>query len=214
MLLPIGFCGYGRVGKDSAYLGLKNIWRAGRVYRLAFADPIKEDVQACLNRFRKCVPGFNPEDDTTKTILRDLYESYGTRVGRKLLPEIWINAAKLSFDELHQKKTAENPNDISLCVITDVRNYNEFQWIDSIGGQTWYIQRPGFGPAAPKEAESIAHILSTIPRFLDVSPEGLGILNNQSVVALQESVGRRLKPGSHRRSWKAPRRSTESRRRA
>lgn len=207
MFKYLGFCGYGFVGKDAAFKGLKRLWPHGEVLQIAFADPIKVDLARCLDRLKKHRPELDFSAPDVKTILRDLYESYGTRVARTLYPSIWIseaNATRQQYEDFQRVEDGLQVNKsvepVHLICFTDVRNVNELDWVEkTLGGKVFYVARPGFGPAAPIEEETIGEILAKNPKYtLQQSPKYQDerilsvLLNNRGIVEYEERVFERV----------------------
>lgn len=158
----IGLCGYGQVGKDTAFKELLKIVN-GKWWRIAFADPLKQDIAPLIAILKMYRPDFNPDSNPEhKKMLRDLYESWGTRTCRAIIPEIWSMRAEKTRQELMRAWG----KDIHV-VFTDVRDAGDIRYIKSIGGEILYIERPGVGPAAPIEATTIAECLNTYGALRD-----------------------------------------------
>lgn len=141
----VGFSGYARAGKDTAYSLLADEgWN-----RIAFADTIREFLYR-LNPIVGEVPvndvvrlaeviddvGWDGYKDTMHgPEMRQLMQRLGTECGRELLGDsIWVDAA---LDRLPPGNYA----------VTDCRFVNEANAIRSRGGKFIRINRPGIGPA-------------------------------------------------------------------
>lgn len=160
--IVVGLLGYGLVGKDTAAHQLRSLFPSGIWERVAFADPIKADLAPVLKRYSDYVPGFDANAPATKKLLRDLYEGHGTRVGRQLNNLIWIQAAD-------KERVVDLLGRGINVIITDVRNYNEYEYVASKGGKTYCITRPDVGPATPLEGATISETIRRYPEtaFID-----------------------------------------------
>lgn len=139
----IGIAGIKQSGKDTVGKYLVNHYG---FTRLAFADTLKE---AC-----KIIFGFSDaqvysqelkevEDDYWKHTPREILQKVGTELFRMRLPEIcknisdniWIRSVERQIQNLYLKG-------ISKFVITDIRFYNELNFVRLLGGVVWKISRP------------------------------------------------------------------------
>ncbi len=161
----IGLAGYARSGKDS--VGQVLVKRRG-FERRAFADKIREALIALdpmVSSEEKL-----PSDRLSRLLGEGLYGSVeelkrsgiygrdfrrlmqrmGTEVGRELFGEtFWIDQCLPVVDlgshgsKYLKVKGTKYSDDI---VVTDVRFPNEAQRIRDLGGQIWWIDRPGVEP--------------------------------------------------------------------
>ena len=70
--------------------------------------------------------------------VRRLLQAMGTEVGRDMLGQnVWI-------DQLRNSLAAQKPDDD--VVVTGIRFPNEARMIVELGGQLWWVHRPGYGP--------------------------------------------------------------------
>ena len=70
--------------------------------------------------------------------VRRLLQAMGTEVGRNMFGQnIWI-------DQLRNYLAAQKPDDD--VVVTGIRFPNEARMIVELGGQLWWVHRPGYGP--------------------------------------------------------------------
>lgn len=147
----IGVVGFARSGKDSLadalVAELKSQLRHDKIAKLAFADPIKEDLQPCLDRYAK--HGWDKED---KAAVRDLYITHGTRVGNQINSRMWV-------DELFDRVARELPGHSGL-VISDVRRLEEADAINARNGYLIYAHRKRAVPADITEAMSVTEVVS------------------------------------------------------
>lgn len=141
----IGLTGFARCGKDTFFLRAARLLHnlGFEVDRFAFADVLKSECDPLL-RLHTGISAFTSHAEE-KELIRPLLVTYGTNIRRKLNPNCWIDQIK-----------AEVSEKLSLghyVFITDVRFYNEAEWIKSEGGSIFNIKRDGFGPANPDEQE-------------------------------------------------------------
>jgi hypothetical protein len=149
----LGVSGVARAGKDTfAALTAKSLWareRFPKIKQLAFADKLKEDVNAFLQEH--CgVADVSALSGEAKTDIRPFLVWYGCYM-RKKDPGHWIKQVALKMEE---------DNDTDLFVITDNRFPNEVEWVHSLGGAVVhvkrYLQKPHqttlLAPPNPEEA--------------------------------------------------------------
>jgi hypothetical protein len=127
-----------RVGKDEFYKTVKERFPELNVYRVAFADPLKEEI---FERFLK-QDGYdigvldNPE---TKPIFRPFMQWYGTEYRRNPIlggdPDYWIKKAFQKVDEIQSK----DPN--AIIIFCDGRYPNEIAAVKNRGGFAVKINR-------------------------------------------------------------------------
>lgn len=124
--LLIGISGKKRHGKDSLCTSLQ--LRLKESIRLAFADPLREEVALAL--------GVTVEHiDNNKYLFREMLQAWGC-LRRKFDESYWIE----QLDEEWNFPLAAR----KIIVIPDVRFQNELDYIKSNGGITIRINRPGF----------------------------------------------------------------------
>lgn len=95
--------------------------------RAALADQLKlESKDFVFNTL-----GIDVFTDKTeeKNIIRPFLVTWGTHVRRKLDPDIWIKKIQESFEEN------------SIIIVPDIRYKNEFDWVKSNNGYTFFIDR-------------------------------------------------------------------------
>jgi hypothetical protein len=166
MVPVIAFCGVSRCGKDTAAAAVvKQLgWK-----RLAFADPLK--LEACK------ILGIGHEYlELHKQELRGLLVGLGA--GHRMLdPDHWIKEAK-------KMMTSYVADHVPGVVISDVRYNNEAEWVRSIGGKVFIIERNGVVAANDEERAS----LIPIKRHAAMHPTNARyaiIKNNGSIEKLQ-----------------------------
>lgn len=131
----IGLTGFARSGKTTVAEYLTD---AHGYFHDSFAWPIREMVRNLLGyswaefdaKKEAPVPWLN------NVTPRYLMQTLGTEWGRNMIhPELWTRAcAQRIHDAL-----ARNQN----VVISDVRFENEAEMIRSLGGEIWFVYRPG-----------------------------------------------------------------------
>jgi hypothetical protein len=131
----IGLCGYGRVGKTTTALAVRDIIsNEGEVTILPFAEPLKD-----LARY------YFGWDGTKDERGRRLLQSLGTEVGRNWDPEFWVKKWTASATEIMSRGAA--------IISDDVRFDNEASAIKALGG---VVVRLSHGTRG-SEAASFAH---------------------------------------------------------
>ncbi len=119
-------CGYKkRAGKDQFFQFLKELLPEKKIYRVAFADALKEEIdEMVLKPFG--LPIDVLEDDDTKPIMRTLLQWWGTEFRRSTNPKLkgdpdhWINLAHKKIEDFYE----QNPD--CVIVICDGRFPNEY----------------------------------------------------------------------------------------
>lgn len=129
----IGLCGPALVGKDTIGKRLPG-------ERLAFADKLKDE--SC--RIAKCT---RQELEDRKPEIRFFLEALGAFC-RKFDPNHWINVVR---DEWQAQGKP-------LIKITDVRHFNETEWIESEGGLVVYLHRKDVYACSDHEAKNLSEI--------------------------------------------------------
>ena len=139
----IGFCGFGRAGKDTAASGVASTHR-----RFAYADKLKQDFQALVEQhYGWDVYNLTEEQ---KPIIRPYLVAHGAGMRAKN-PYHWINALNETLRYALHREAA-------FCV-SDVRYYNEVRNIlEDKDGKVIYISRPGFGAINAEEERSFGEI--------------------------------------------------------
>lgn len=126
----IGLTGKAGSGKDTVG---DILWRSHRMYKVAFAYPLKEALRAM---------GFpEPENRGDKEAIisgfgfswRELAQTLGTEWGRARDPDLWLKLAMQKTENILRVRETNR------VVITDVRFENEAAAIRERGGQIWHI---------------------------------------------------------------------------
>lgn len=155
---PLIALGYrARVGKDYAgktlenELGFTRLKFATPLYRVAEVLTARErgslDDDEAKDRFKSAyhllhVPGFA----TPRPMLgRNVLQWVGTDLFRVADPRVWVSL-------MREEIIARGPS--ARIVITDCRFGNEVEFVRSLGGQYWRIDRPSLGDPIPGGHES------------------------------------------------------------
>lgn len=170
----IGLVGYGKVGKDTALEALNEaISVSGHKFnRIAFADPLKEDLQRCIKRATKALIAQGVPEQEHKERLRPIYEFYGTSFMRSIDDKIWLK------DGLDRAQRCRN----RLVCFTDVRNTNEADAILDRNGVLFNIVKDGESAKGKIEAESIPELLKLRGAYIKTIP------NNGTKQELGEAI--------------------------
>lgn len=133
--LLIGLAGRARSGKDTVG---QRLCETHGLWRLAFADPIKDMVAAMLNVDRATLDDYPKEMDlpALNASLRKVYQTLGTEWGREFIHrDVWVRLVARQWD------MARRNGGFSGAVITDVRMCNEASWIRQQGGVVIHVER-------------------------------------------------------------------------
>jgi hypothetical protein len=170
----IGVTGHYQAGKDSvgkalAKLGYKQVALADNVRKAAMLiDPLVF-VDATGNGvlLSELVNAVGWEAAKKYNSVRRLLQVLGTEIGREMFgADSWIEMLKLDGDS----------------VITDVRFYNESDWIHKQGGKVFRVVRPGYNGDNHKSESQIDFL------YTDAEIENDGTLDDleKKVLALME----------------------------
>ena len=141
----IGLSGYAGAGKDlvGALLAMRGF------QRIAFGDALKDEVaeficsgetaptelsvglQDALNS--QFVTAEQVYEKPTSDLVRSILQQWGTEYRRARDPQWWVRLANARL----RKCVGQT------VVITDARFQNEVDWVKSIGGEVWKVERPG-----------------------------------------------------------------------
>jgi hypothetical protein len=129
----IGFAGYAGSGKNAAAEALGGVV-------IGFADPLYAGLAAMLGvteeQLRARATKELPMAGIGKSP-RDLLRTLGTEWGRELVREdIWIVRARQRIEDASQAGAA-------IVAVCDVRFPNEVAMVRELGGQVWWVDRPG-----------------------------------------------------------------------
>jgi hypothetical protein len=165
----VGFSGYGRSGKDTCLRLLNSALAETGLQKhlqVALAKPVKEDLLMCTTRIENLFyfskDRGNPiHQAQLKELLRELYETYATKIVRKLDPEAWIKLA----DTTMKYAEAESSNKTPLrWGFSYVRYINEALFVERRGGVLFLVTRPGQtakGECEEEGAREIANALAS-----------------------------------------------------
>lgn len=107
--------------------------------------------------------------------VRRLLQAMGTEVGRDMFGQtVWI-------DQLRNYLAAQKPDDD--VVVTGIRFPNEARMIVELGGELWWVLRPGYGPVNSHSSDNTL----TYEDFDRV------VMNDGTLVDLEQSVAKLLK---------------------
>jgi hypothetical protein len=134
----IGFAGRAGAGKTTA---AEAAAAAGGGVVLGFADPLYAALAAALG-----VPVATLHDRATKELplpvgksVRQLLQTLGTEWGRQLVrQDLWVWRARQRIEEAGRAG-------VPLVAVSDVRFRNEVDAIRELGGEVWWVHRPGLG---------------------------------------------------------------------
>lgn len=118
-----------RVGKDTFYEIAKSLYPDRKIIRVAFADPLKDEVEKVFLK----PYGFDKAiflDDNKKDIFRPILQGWGSFRRELFDKNYWVN------------KALENMTDQdAIYIITDARYFNELQELSKIGAIKVNIKR-------------------------------------------------------------------------
>jgi len=176
----IGFCGYARVGKNTAAEELMKLVPDVDYECIGYADALKADL-------RKCVEWAMEHDIDTnapefKEIIRPMYVLW-SRVAKDLAGNdlIWVKRLE---------KVVANLRRINVTpLITDVRYHYEIESILAQGGMVFFICRNDIGPKN-KEEENSFHLIEQ--RYMQLTRD-FAVYNNGTKEELGQNVMKLLK---------------------
>ena len=160
----IGLAGFKRTGKDTfaSYF-------PSNFTRMAFAEPLK---QAAAIIYDVPITVFEDElkDATNEKwgiTHRDMLINVGQKM-REVEPDHWVRLLKMRIMSEFQRYQRVNITDQHI-LITDVRQPNELQMIEHLGGAVYLIQRKGVtwnGHPTEKMATQLEHFAGRIENLL------------------------------------------------
>lgn len=143
----VGLSGKAGSGKDTAadYL----VEKYGFV-KFAFADPIKDGLQAMFNLDYEMLYGSLREAklEDLQTTPRIMAQTLGTEWGRNLIhPDVWVIALQRKITDYIESTLAITPDADIKIVVSDVRFENEASWIRQGlgGGIVVHVERGEYG---------------------------------------------------------------------
>ena len=132
----IGLIGRARSGKDTV---AGYLCRRHRFTQVAFADPMKEMLEAAFGNINFRDGDREQPIDWLGKSPRQLMQTLGTEWGRNQVhPELWT---LLMEHKILREKDLEKAGLNISTVISDVRFHNEADMILKHGGELWQIQR-------------------------------------------------------------------------
>lgn len=175
----IGFCGYARVGKNTAAEELKKLL-VKRSHLLGYADPLKADLAACVEWFKNI--GIDTTTDAFKEKFRPMYVLW-SRIAKEITGDetVWVNRRQSEIDYI--KYCDKIP------FLTDVRYWYEIESILAQGGMVFFIRRNGVGPKNEEEENSF-HLIEQ--RYMQLTRD-FAVYNNGTKEELGQNVMKLLK---------------------
>lgn len=134
----IGFGYKKQIGKDTGYKIIKQLYPEYNVYRISFADGVKQELEDLfLHQFGMTKEVFdNPK---TKELTRPLVQWYATEFRRNPVfggyEDYWVDIAFKKIEEIRLN------DPLAIFVITDVRFLNEILRIRDEGGFSINVKR-------------------------------------------------------------------------
>ena len=160
----IGLAGFKRTGKDTfaSYF-------PSNFTRMAFAEPLK---QAAAIIYDVSPEAFSDDlkDATNEKwgiTHRDMLINVGQKM-REVDPDHWVRLLKMRIKSEFQRYQRVNITDQHI-LITDVRQPNELQMIEHLGGAVYLVQRKGVawnGHPTEKMATQLEHFAGRIENLL------------------------------------------------
>lgn len=123
----IGIVGKKQSGKDEVCRIIKEHTFLGSAIRIAFADPLKQEVATMLGI---TVPYLESHKEQFRLIL----QGYGTDYKRWQNKRYWIDAWQREVEFAARQKYA-------IVIAPDVRFINEAEMIKDMGGELWRVNR-------------------------------------------------------------------------
>lgn len=170
----IGIAGFKRSGKGEAGNAIEAIAsdNGRKATLLGFADSLKiaacralglthlsePDCIAYMDRFKEqghMSFGFETGDvderlNEFRTISgREYLQRFGTEVGRDLFGyDFWVDQVLPAKGKSAAKQLKEQYQGVDYVVLTDLRFPNEAQRVLDLGGEVWWVERPGVNAGA------------------------------------------------------------------
>lgn len=171
----IGFCGWGRSGKD---LSVKCLKKYKGFTRMAFADPLRDYLL-------KINPSFIDDRLFGWMDLETIIQSMGWDKAKEIYPDLRPMMQRLGHclrddDAYYWVKQLFSNLPEGNIAFSDVRCLEEWYAITGAGGKVYRINRPGYGPANDFEAEN--HSLSEVADQINI------IENDGSIADLCKKV--------------------------
>lgn len=169
----IGFCGFARVGKNTAANILTKLlfdtYDIKSIRQMGFADILKSHLYCLMVACEK--NGYNTTTPEFKEKFRPMFVEW-SRVYKEITGnnEIWCD---LAFAKIREEQ-------YPLTMITDVRYDYEIDRIKNNDGVVFYIDRPGFDPANDEEERSFNRIYEKYQSSFDGESDDVLIVKNDS----------------------------------
>lgn len=162
----IGIAGYARCGKDTFIAIAKNILKRNGYapFRIAFADKLKEEVEAMLksNNFNASVM---TDDTEAKKLIRPLLVWWGCQRRHESKDGMyWVNTAENKIRSYYAGAGHSNiDSDKLVMLVSDVRFPNEARWVhETFGGEVIHLRKYS---VQNSDSPSIVYGLSTNVEF-------------------------------------------------
>lgn len=174
----IGFCGFARSGKDTAFEYLSKLIEKKYDYklhkRIAFADKIKQHLKP-LSDIAKNL-GYDVSIPENKEKFRPMYVEW-SRVLKKLTDNdtIWLDLVK--------EDISNNIYLGNIVYITDVRYWYEVEYILSNKGKVIFLERLNITAPNMEEDYSFRQIQNIYKKYID----GYTVYNNGTKEELSEN---------------------------
>lgn len=184
----IGLHGAAGCGKDTV---AEILCAAQEFRRVSFAEPMIDMLTAGFgvpkSYFTDRDLKENPIPELCGKSPRRLMQMLGNDWGRyRVDPDVWVKIAARKIDYLRKLASSKNAY-IEGIVVSDVRHYNEYDYIHTQGGSIWHIRRPN----NPHEINTT----HTSAKSLDVHPHlDIVIVNNDDIDHLAEKINLILHP--------------------
>lgn len=141
----IGIAGYARCGKDTFVAIAKNILKRNGYssFRIAFADKLKEEVEAMLvaNNFKASVL---TDDTEAKKLIRPLLVWWGCQRRQESEGGLyWVRTAEDKIRNYYARDRHSNIDDDKLVMlVSDVRFPNEARWVhETFDGDVIHLRK-------------------------------------------------------------------------
>lgn len=157
-MILFGLAGFAQSGKDTAFNEVH--WKLPAI-RVAFADPLKGDVSGCVRALQEYVPGFVMNEEQ-KAKFRPMWVLW-SRISKLFDPMIWVKRCEQTIQQIEKETFLHHP----IVIITDVRYDFEVAYIRDRGGEVFYIDREGVGPANDEERISFFDISVNYPDIVN-----------------------------------------------
>ena len=158
----IGFCGFARSGKDTAFEYLSKLLKAKYGHeghkRIALADKLKEHLKPLMEIAKGL--GYDILEPTNKEIFRPMFVEW-SRVLKRLTNRetVWLDLVKEDIEK--------NIKYGNIVYITDVRYWYEVEYLLENGGKVLFLERLDVIPANLEEDYSFRQIKEVYKKIID-----------------------------------------------